>query len=77
MSAEVSKQLNVPVANILISATRDHSAIFGGPRPPAAAAIPENTPAELFEEKLTSGAGCQEAHDKMQPARIGYGAGNL
>jgi hypothetical protein len=55
VSAEVSKQLNVTVANILISATHDHSAIFGGPRPPAAAAIPENTPAELFEEKLTSG----------------------
>jgi neutral ceramidase len=38
--AEISQQLNVPVANILISATHDHSAIFGGPRPPAAAAAP-------------------------------------
>ena len=32
VSAEISKQFNVPVANILISATHDHSAIFGGPR---------------------------------------------
>ena len=36
VSAELSRELNVPAANILISATHDHSAIFGGPRPPAA-----------------------------------------
>ena len=33
VSTEISRELDVPVANILISATHDHSAIFGGPRP--------------------------------------------
>lgn len=33
VSAELSRELNVPSANVLISATHDHSAIFGGPRP--------------------------------------------
>jgi neutral ceramidase len=32
-SAEISRELKIPAANILISATHDHSAIFGGPRP--------------------------------------------
>lgn len=80
VSAEISKDLNVPVTNILISATHDHSAIFGGPRPPAAGATgQENTPAEAFEDKLVSGLekAAKEAHDKKQPARIGYGAGQL
>jgi hypothetical protein len=80
VSAEISKDLNVPLTNILISATHDHSAIFGGPRPPAAGAAGQrNTPAEAFEDKLVSGLekAADEAHDKMQPARIGYGEGQL
>ena len=80
VSAEISRQFNVPVTNILISATHDHSAIFGGPRPPAnGAPAQENTAAKLFEEKLTNGLvqAAKQAHDKMQPARIGYGAGKL
>src|SRR5437016_5013203 len=32
VSADISRDLNVPAASILISATHDHSAIFGGPR---------------------------------------------
>jgi hypothetical protein len=80
VSAEISKDLNVPVTNILISATHDHSAIFGGPRPPAAGAGgQENTPANAFEAKLVLGLeqAAKEAHDKMQPAKIGYGVGHL
>jgi neutral/alkaline ceramidase-like enzyme len=80
VSAEISRELNVPSANIMISATHDHSAIFGGPRPPADGAPgQENAPAKAFEEKLISGLqqAAKQAHDSMQPARIGYGSGNL
>jgi len=80
VSAEISSELNVPAANILISATHDHSAIFGGPRPPAGGAHgQDNAPANAFEEKLVSGLeqAAKQAHDSMQPARIGYGSGNL
>jgi len=80
VSAEISRELNVPPANILISASHDHSAIFGGPRPQAGAAPgQENTPAKAFEEKLVSGLeqAAKQAHDQMQPASIGYGTGNL
>src|SRR5437762_13140996 len=53
VAGEISQQLNVPVTNILISATHDHSAIFGGPasRPQ----VQENTTAKLFQEKMASG----------------------
>src|SRR6058998_3923280 len=52
VAAEISRELNVPAANILISATHDHSAIFGGPRPPTAGGspAPANGPAEAFQE---------------------------
>jgi hypothetical protein len=78
VSAEISSELNVPSANILISATHDHSAIFGGPRPSGASGQ-ENAPAKAFEEKLVAGLeqAAKQAHDSMQPARIGYGSGNL
>ena len=77
VSAEISKQFNVPVANILISATHDHSAIFGGPR--AGPVAQENTPAKAFEERLVSGLeqAAKQARDKMRPAKIGYGEGKL
>ncbi len=78
VAAHISHELNVPVANILISATHDHSAIFGGPRPPNAKS-PENPAADAFEAKLISGLieAAEQAHDKMLPARIGFGTGNL
>jgi neutral ceramidase len=80
VSAEISSGLNVPAVNILISATHDHSAIFGGARPPSGGAPgQDNAPAKAFEEKLLSGLeqAAKQAHDNMQPARIGYGSGNL
>src|SRR5580765_6577626 len=49
VSAELSSELNVPPANILISATHNHSAIFDGPRPPAGGAPGQgNAPAKAF-----------------------------
>jgi neutral ceramidase len=80
VSAAISRELNVPSANILISATHDHSAIFGGPRPPAHGDPgQENAPAKMFEEKLVSGLkqAAKQAQDNLQRARIGFGSGNL
>lgn len=78
--SEIARYLNVPAANILISATHDHSAIFGGPRPPGSASSGSaKDPAEVFEARLESGLveAARLAHERMQPARIGYGTGNL
>ena len=80
VSAAISRDLNVPSANILISATHDHSAIFGGPRPPAGGDPgQENAPTKMLEEKLVSGLeqAAKQAQDNLQPARIGFGSGNL
>ena len=78
VSAEISRELNVPAANILISATHDHSAIFGGPRPPGPGGL-GNAAVEAFETKLVSGLvqAAKEARDQVQPARIGFGTGSL
>lgn len=76
VSSEISRELNVPVVNVLISATHDHNAIFGGPRP-----LGSEVPPALaaFESKLESGLVqvAKQAHDRMQPAKIGYGTGAL
>ena len=81
VSGELSKTLNITAANILISATHDHSAIFGGPRPSGTGGSQGAAagPAEVFQTKLESGLvqAAQLAHDRMQPARIGYGTGSL
>jgi neutral ceramidase len=76
VSSEISRELNVPAANILISATHDHNAIFGGRRTPGS-----EIPAALtaFEKKLQLSLlqAAKQAKDSMQSARIGYGTGNL
>jgi neutral ceramidase len=79
VSAEISGELNVPAANILISATHDHNAIFGGPRSPNAPPSANTAAVEAFDTKLVSGLvrAAKQARDKMQPARIGYGTGEL
>jgi neutral ceramidase len=79
VAADLSRQLNVPISNILISATHDHSAIFGGPRPTSGVSAAPNAPAEAFEKKLVSGLiqAAVQAHDRMQPAKIGYGTGSV
>lgn len=75
---EISRELNVPPAHILISATHDHNAIFGGPTPPSMVGNSSNG-AETFDVKLKSGLvqAAIQAHDRMQLARIGYGTGHL
>lgn len=76
VSSEISRELSIPVSNILISATHDHSAIFGGPR----SAGSELSPAlAAFQTKLESGLvqAAKQARDRMQPARVGYGTGAL
>jgi hypothetical protein len=55
VSADISRELNVPVTNIMISAMHDHSAIFGGPRPGPGAPASRNPAANAFETKLVSG----------------------
>jgi neutral ceramidase len=80
VSNEISRDLNVPASNILISATHNHSAIFGGPRAPMSGVSAHgNSPVEMFEAKLVSGLeeAVKQAHENMQAARIGYGAGKL
>ena len=77
-SSDISRELNVTAANILISATHDHNAIFGGPRLPNGNAT-QNAAVEAFQNKLVSGLvqAAKQAHDKMQPARMGFGTGSL
>jgi neutral ceramidase len=77
VSAEISRELNIPIADILISATHAHSAIFGGPS--ALTGGQESAPAKAFEQNLISGLehAAKQAHDQMQLARIGFGTGNL
>lgn len=80
-SAAISRELKVPTANILISATHDHNAIFGGPRRSGSGAseTAPSGPSEEFLTKLESGLiqAAHLAHDRMKPARIGYGTGRL
>lgn len=81
VSGELSKALNLPASNILISATHDHNAIFGGPRASGPGGSQGTTAgsADAFQTKLESGLvqAAQHAHDGIQPARIGYGTGSL
>lgn len=73
-SKRIAAQLNIPVPNILISATHDHSAIFFGDNPhgsdPAAAAWTERLEAAMVKA-------ASDAKDAAQPARIGYGTDML
>lgn len=78
---KIANEFNVPPANILISATHDHNAIFGGPRTPSPDTSKKAgiSPADTFDSKLTAGLieAAKEAKDRMQPARIGFGTGRL
>ena len=73
VSQEISRLFDVPIANILISATHDHNAIFGGG---GSSADPN---ASAFQARLESGMveAVRQAHSKLSPARIGAGAGLL
>lgn len=80
VSKEISEQLNVPVAHILISATHDHSAIFVDRG--AFGGDPGNGPdpvVKAYRVKMEAGFvdAAKQAKANMQPAKIGYGAGRL
>ncbi len=81
VSTEISRELDIPVSNILISATHNHSAIFGGPRSPSQGASGnlKDTQADAIEVKLETGLeqAAKSARDRMQLAKIGYGIGSL
>jgi hypothetical protein len=80
VAERISRELDVPRANILISATHDHNAIFGGPPTFMAGASGDAVArVKAFESKLTSGLveAAKRAKAKMQAARIGFGTGNL
>lgn len=80
MVEEVSKQaaeiLDTPPENILISATHDHSAIFGG-GPNTNAPLPPNTVAEIHKIKAGMVEAVRQAKASLKPARIGFGTGQL
>jgi neutral ceramidase len=77
VAGEISRRFNVPQANILISATHDHNAIFGGPQ--TQDPTDGRGAAEAFNARLKGGLvrAAILAHEKMRPAKIGYGAGSL
>lgn len=79
VAAQIARELNVPATNVLISATHDHNAIFGGAASPAAASNDADTRVSAFQSKLVSGlvAAAKQAKARMQAARIGFGTGNL
>jgi neutral ceramidase len=81
VTTRLSRELDLPAANILISATHDHNAIFGGPAIPAPGVSPSDAAARLnaFQSKLVSGLvdAAKQAKARAQPAKIGFGTGNL
>src|SRR5256885_3330477 len=80
VAAQIVQELNVSAANVFISATHDHNAIFGGPTSPAGASSKDaDKRVSAFQSKLVSGlvAAAKQAKAMMQPARIGFGTGNL
>lgn len=79
VTAQIVRELNVPAANIFISATHDHNAIFGGAASPAGTSKDADTRVSAFQSKLVSGlvAAAKQAKARMQSARIGFGTGNL
>ncbi len=76
VSKEISRQFNIPIPNILIAATHDHNAIFGGGGGPGGA---PNASLSAFHAKLENGMleAVRQAQSKLQPARIGAGEGLL
>jgi neutral ceramidase len=72
----LTKELRIPLDNIIISATHDHSAPFGAGGPTGRA--PEKN-AQKFEEGEVNGLteAARIAIGRLQPAKIGYATTNL
>src|SRR5215472_508708 len=69
VSKEISQRFRVPIPNILMSATHDHNAMFGGGSPGIGGAPDPNFLA--FRTKAENGAleAVRQAQSKLQPAR--------
>lgn len=69
---QIAKDLDCPVANILMSATHTHSpGVPGGP--PAAAGTPLSAAQQRISNAIVQAV--HEAKDKLQPARMAFGTG--
>jgi neutral ceramidase len=68
-SKKIAAQLNIPIPNILISATHDHSAIFFGD----STRDKEQAAAWIDKVEAAMVKAANDAKSAAQPARIGYG----
>ena len=65
----IAKELNCPVENLIVSATHSHSACPSGPPPPRFNEIKTEPTVKAIVDAV------QMAKAKLQPARVGFGAG--
>jgi neutral ceramidase len=75
-SQRISKELNCPVANIIMSATHTHSAV--DPAAPFAPASPGSTLSandKLIADGIVTAV--HEANGKLQPAQMSFGTGHI
>ena len=67
---DIAKELDCPVANILMSATHTHS---GGPGGPPPAQVAPNAPPPAIVAQILDAV--RQAKAQLQPARMGFGKG--
>jgi neutral ceramidase len=72
-SREIAKELDCPVANILMSATHTHSAWASGGPPPGMFHPEPNAPAPPIVAQLVEAV--RQARTNLQPAAVGFGRG--
>jgi len=73
ISTEVCKILDVPPENVLMTQTHNHNGIFGGSGPTR----PANMVAEVNRIRDGIIEAARQAKANLQPARIGFGTGEL
>lgn len=73
-SREIAKELECPVANILMSATHTHSGwgTAGGPPPGMFHPAPNAPPPPIVRQLVDA---VRQARTKLQPAQVGFGRG--
>jgi hypothetical protein len=71
-SRQIARDLDCPVANIIMSATHSHSAIRSGPPAPGPAQPSRPDPAPVVAAMVDA---VQQAKARLQPARLGFGTG--
>jgi Neutral/alkaline non-lysosomal ceramidase, N-terminal len=72
-SQQIAKELNCPVANILMSATHTHSGWIGNGPPPGMFRPDPNGPPPPIVAQLVDVV--RQAQAKLQPAQVGFGKG--